>query len=165
LEGLGFVLDVNSELWKTVTAKLNRTSGLENRIKTLEADKAKMKEKIKSQEAFKKKLLRNLEELKKTEKDGRQRVLEDCLDEVKKGNNNVGKKIEDLTGKVDDLRENYNWRIEDLNTKLDNRVDLQQLETTVETINSVISKQNKAFLNDSQSLLFSKENQQVKKQI
>jgi hypothetical protein len=161
LEGLGFVLDVNSELWKTVTVKINRTNELENRIKKLESEKAKMKEKLKVEEGFKKKLIKNLEELKKTEKEGRQRVLEECLSEVKKGNNHVGDKIETLTGKVDDLRENYNWRIEDLNTKLDNRVDLQQLETTMETINSVISKQNKPLMSDSQSYLFTKENSKV----
>lgn len=142
LEGLGFVLDVNSDLWKRLTQKIKETGGLEERIKVVEKEKRKIRDKQKIEENFRRKFAEDLDEVKKQEKEGQARVLEECLREMKKGASRAGEKIEGLSAKVDNLRENYNWRIEDLNTKLDNRVDLQQLETTVESLHSGLFSQN-----------------------
>lgn len=161
LEGLGFVLDVNSELWKGMTCQIEESRGLKERIKNVEREERKLKDKVRQEEGFRKKFVKDLEQVRKAEKEGQSKVLEECLQELEKTQQIMGDKIGNLGSKVDGLRENYNWRIEDLNTKLENRVDLQQLETTVETINTALSNQNRKVFTDSQSCLFSKESTKV----
>lgn len=156
-DSLEAALDENAELWKAATAKIKETDALKLRLKVLEKEAKKLRDKQKQEEGIRKRLVKNLEDAKKREKEGRQEVLDSCLAELKKSDEHTGAKVADLRAKVDQLRENYNWRIEDLDTQLKNRVDVQQLETTVESLNSAILEQCRVAGHETQSCLFTRD--------
>ena len=77
----------------------------------------------------------------KCEKEHRQKLLGDCSEKIEQLQTQTENKVQKLEETVQEVRQNYNWQIEDLNTKIENRVDLQFLETTIESLNqSVVTR-------------------------
>ena len=161
LDGLQFVLDTNSEIWKNVSGQIQETESLKVKVAFLEKENKKFKEKMKSVDVFKVNIVQKINDFMRVEKESRKKVVEDCFNEISIEKEERDSTIGELKKSVDQLKENYNWQIEDLNTKINNRVDLQQLETTVESINTKIASQPLNIHSASHSCLFTKNTSEV----
>ena len=86
-------------------------------------------------DSFKTKVNSKILNVSKCEKEHRQKLLGDCSEKIEQLQTQTENKVHKLEETVQEVRQNYNWQIEDLNTKIENRVDLQFLETTIESLN------------------------------
>lgn len=151
LEGLEYVLGINSDLWKTVSLKIKESDDLKTRICKLEKENKRFKEKISDMQTFKININDRMVELMNLEKNNKIEMKELIKEQINQKEKEISDTNRNMQLSIDKLKENYNCKIEDLNTKIDNRVDKQSLDTRVE---SVISLFEQSTQKESQSLNF-----------